>query len=185
MLASSILRMVIVRIPEDHGWVPAYPTSGTAIEFQFLSLFIIVSFLKVRVRARARKAVSVRSLMQRLDSQSDALAAADAQRDQAALETVAPHRVNEFCREHRAGRANRMAVSDCAALDIHNVVGQAEFTRDHDGDGGESLIDLDPLNRANIPAGALERLFDRRNRPEPEHARLDRGDAIGDEAGRW
>src|SRR6516164_3422362 len=61
MLASSILRMVIVRIPEDHGWVPAYPTSGTAIEFQFLSLFVIVSFLKVRVRARARKAVSVRS----------------------------------------------------------------------------------------------------------------------------
>ena len=61
MLASSILRMVIVRIPEDHGWVPAYPTSGTAIEFQFLSLFVVVSFLKVRVRARARKAVSVRS----------------------------------------------------------------------------------------------------------------------------
>src|SRR6516162_8635669 len=62
MLAFSILRMVIVRIPEDHGWVPTYPTSGTAIEFQFLSLFVIVSFLKVRVRARARKAVSVRSL---------------------------------------------------------------------------------------------------------------------------
>ena len=59
MLASSILRMVIVRIPEDHRWVPAYPTSGIAIEFQFLSLFVIVSFLKVRVRARARKAVSV------------------------------------------------------------------------------------------------------------------------------
>src|SRR6516164_9741163 len=61
MLAFSILRMVIVRIPEDHGWVPAYPTSGTAIEFQFLSLFVIVSFLKVHARARARKAVSVRS----------------------------------------------------------------------------------------------------------------------------
>jgi len=29
--------------------------------YQFLSLFVIVSFLKVRVRARARKAVSVRS----------------------------------------------------------------------------------------------------------------------------
>ena len=123
--------------------------------------------------------------MQRLDGQGDALAAADAQRDDAARKSVAPHRVDEFCREHRAGRANRMAVSDCAALDIHNVVGQAEFTRDHDGDGSESFIDLDPLNRANIPAGALERLFDRRNRPEPEHAGLDRGDAIGDETGRW
>ena len=36
---------VIVRIPEDHRWVPAYPTSGIAIEFQFLSLFVTVSFL--------------------------------------------------------------------------------------------------------------------------------------------
>jgi hypothetical protein len=31
-----------------------YPTSGTAIEFQFVSLFVTVSFLKVRARARAR-----------------------------------------------------------------------------------------------------------------------------------
>ncbi len=58
MLASvrcfSIL-MVIVHIPDDQGWVPAYPTSGTAIEFQFLSLFVTVSFLKVRARTRARK----------------------------------------------------------------------------------------------------------------------------------
>ena len=74
--------------------------------------------------------------MQRLDGQSDALAAADAQRDQAAFETVTPHRVNEFCREHRARRANRMAVGHRTALDIHNVIGQSEFARDHDGDGG-------------------------------------------------
>ena len=62
MLAFSILRMVIVRIPEDHGWVPAYPTSGTAIEFQFLSPFVIVSFLKVRVRARAQGGVGSESV---------------------------------------------------------------------------------------------------------------------------
>jgi hypothetical protein len=61
MLAFSILRMVIVRIPEDYGWVPAYPTSGTAIEFQFLSPFVIVSFLKVRVRARAQGGVGSES----------------------------------------------------------------------------------------------------------------------------
>jgi hypothetical protein len=45
--------MVIVRI---------YPTSGTAIEVQFLSLFVTVSFLKVRVRAHARKEASIRGL---------------------------------------------------------------------------------------------------------------------------
>jgi hypothetical protein len=41
--------------------VPAHPTSGTAIEFQFLSLFVAVSFLKVRVRARPRKEASVQA----------------------------------------------------------------------------------------------------------------------------
>ena len=48
--------------PEDLGWVPAHPTSGTAIEFQFLSLFVTVSFLKVRARPDARKEASIRSL---------------------------------------------------------------------------------------------------------------------------
>src|SRR3974390_332843 len=102
--------------------------------------------------------------MQRLDGQSDALAAADAQRDQAALETVTPHRVNEFCREHRARRANRVAVGDRTALDIHNVIGQSEFARDHNGDGGKGFIDLNPLDGSDIPASALQRLFDRGNR---------------------
>jgi hypothetical protein len=60
-LARSVL-MVIVRMHEDRGWMPAYPTSGTAIEFQFLSLFVTVSFLKVRVRAHARKRTAIRSL---------------------------------------------------------------------------------------------------------------------------
>ena len=36
----------------------AHPTSGTATEFQFLSLFVTVSFLKVRARPDARKDVS-------------------------------------------------------------------------------------------------------------------------------
>ena len=31
--------------PEDQGRVPAYPTSGTATEFQSPSLFVTVSFL--------------------------------------------------------------------------------------------------------------------------------------------
>src|SRR5215472_8789986 len=102
--------------------------------------------------------------MQRLDSQSDALAAADAQRDETALETIAPHRVNEFCREHRTGRANRVTVGDRTAVHVNNVVRQSEFARNDNGDGGEGFIDLNPLDRANVPASALERLFDRGNR---------------------
>src|SRR5208337_3179726 len=46
----------------------------------------------------------------------------------------------------------------------------------------ESLVDLYALYHAQRPAGALERLLDRRNRPKAEHPRLDRRDAIGDQA---
>ena len=61
------------------------------------------------------------------------------------------------------------------AFHIGDVVRQSELARDHNRDRGESFIDLDPLDRANVPAGALQRLFDRRNRSEPEHAGLDGG----------
>ena len=93
--------------------------------------------------------------MQRFDRKRDALAAADAQRDDAALEAVAAHRVNELRGQHRAGRADRMAVRDGAALDIDDVFGQSELARDHDGDGRERLVDLDALDGADVPAGAL------------------------------
>jgi hypothetical protein len=46
---------------DPHGHRPI-PTGGTAIEVQFLSLFVTVSFLKVRVRARAREIRAIRSL---------------------------------------------------------------------------------------------------------------------------
>ena len=91
--------------------------------------------------------------MQRLDGQSDALAAADAQRDQAAFETVTPHRVNEFCREHRARRANRVAVGHRTALDIHNVIGQSEFARDQVAMAAKaSLISTRSTDRISQPA---------------------------------
>ena len=53
-------------------------------------------------------------LRQRLDGERDALPAADAQRDDAALEAVAPHGVNEARSEDGAGRADRMSVRNRA-----------------------------------------------------------------------
>ena len=46
-----------------------------------------------------------------------------------------------------------------------------------------SLIS-DALDRADVPAGPLQRLSDRRDRPKAEHAGLDCGDAVGDKARR-
>ena len=73
-------------------------------------------------------------------------------------------------------------MSHGAAFDVDNVFGQPELTRDNDGDGREGFIDLDALNGANIPAGALQGLLDRGHRSQSEHARFDRSDAVRDQA---
>ena len=119
--------------------------------------------------------------MQHLDRKRDALTAADAQSDQAALETVPAHRVNELRRQHGSGRADRVAVRDGAAIDIDDLVGQSELARDDDGDRRERLIDLGPLDRVDVPSGALQRLLDGWHGPQTKHAGLDRRNAVGDE----
>src|SRR5216684_4086587 len=119
----------------------------------------------------------------RFERKRDALPAADAEGDHAALQAVAAHRVDEAGREHGARGADRVTMRDGAALDIDDVGREAELARHGDDDGGEGLVDLDALDLAEGPARAGERLLHRRDRPEAEHAGLDRGDAIGDESG--
>lgn len=89
--------------------------------------------------------------VQHFDGQRDALTTAHTQRDQAAREPVAAHRVDKIGSQYRARRPDRVAVGDSAAFDIDDVFGQAEFTSDNDGDRGEGFIDLDTFDRANIP----------------------------------
>ena len=88
--------------------------------------------------------------MQRLDRQRDALAAADAKRDQAASQTVAAHRVDQLGCQHCAGGTDRMAMGDGAAFDVDDVLGEPELARGNGGDGGEGLVDLGTLDRANV-----------------------------------
>ena len=65
--------------------------------------------------------------MHSFNRERDALAATDAQRDDAALEAVAPHGVNELRGQDRAGGADRMAVRDGTALDIDDIFGESEL----------------------------------------------------------
>jgi hypothetical protein len=81
------------------------------------------------------------------------LAATDAERDDAASETVTTHRVNEFCREHRASGANRMTVGDCTAFDIDDIVGQSKLAGDDNGNRAKaSLISIRSIARISQPA---------------------------------
>jgi hypothetical protein len=57
------------------------------------------------------------------------LAAANAQVDDAALETVAAHRVDKAGGQHCARRADRMAMRNGATLDIDDILRQTELAR--------------------------------------------------------
>ena len=55
-----------------------------------------------------------------------------------------------------------------AAFDIDDLLGQTEFARHNDGNGGKRFIDFDALYGADVPAagGALQGLLHRRDRSE-------------------
>ena len=77
-----------------------------------------------------------------LKRERDTLAAADAQRDDAALETVASHRVDETGRQHGAGRSDRMAMRNRASLDIDDILRQTELAHYNNGDRRKGFVDL-------------------------------------------
>src|SRR5262245_15572371 len=114
--------------------------------------------------------------VQDLDRQRYALTTADAKRDKNARQTVAAHRVDEFGRENGTGRADRMAMGHGAAFNVDDLFRKPKLASNNDGDGCEGFINLGALNRANVPAGALQGLFDRGHRSQSEHARFDRSD---------
>ena len=125
-----------------------------------------------------------RLLVQHFDRQRDALAAADAQRDQAAREAVAAHRVDEFGGEHRAGRADRVAMGDGATFDVDDVFGNPSSRATTMAMAAKaSLISTRSTEPMSQPARCNACLH-RRHRPEAEHAGLDRRNPVGDEASR-
>src|SRR5271154_6195332 len=92
--------------------------------------------------------------------------------------------MDELRGEYGTRCANRMALSDGAALDVDNVIWKSKLPRDHDSNRREGFVDLDALDRVRFPTSALQRLPHRGDWPEAEHAGLDRGDAVGNEARR-
>src|SRR5258708_36902759 len=74
----------------------------------------------------------------RFERKRDALPAADAQGDHAALQAVAAHRVDEAGREHGPRGAPRGAMGGGAALLIDDGWPEARLARPGDDDGAES-----------------------------------------------
>src|SRR5260370_9263878 len=74
----------------------------------------------------------------RFERKRDALPAADAEGDHAALQAVAAHRVDEAGREHRAPGAHRGALRDGAPPDLGDVGRVAEPRRPGQDAGAET-----------------------------------------------
>src|SRR5262245_10879893 len=74
--------------------------------------------------------------------QGDALTAPYTQRDDAPTEAVAMHRVQKTGGQHCAGRADRMTMRNGSALDIDNIVGEAELLSNSKRHGREGLVNL-------------------------------------------
>ena len=70
-----------------------------------------------------------------------------------------------------------MAVRDGAALDIDDVLAEAEFVDEGDGDCGKGFVDLDAFHRTQRPGRTRQRLSDSRHGTKTEQAGLDGTDA--------
>src|SRR5664279_4238007 len=85
-------------------------------------------------------------------------------------------------RQHRTGRAYRVAMRDCTTFYIDDFRIQTEVLRDCNCYRREGFIDLNALDVRDFPAGTIERLLYRRHRTQSEHARLNSAYTVGNEA---
>src|SRR5712664_2011971 len=101
-----------------------------------------------RARARARRSYD-------LHRERDGLAAAEAQRDDAASLAPRAQRVQQRHQEARARCADRMPERDGAAVHVELLLGDPELAA-HALDGTESFVHLEEVDRVDRPSGALE-----------------------------
>ena len=90
-----------------------------------------------------------------LDGERDAVAAAEAQRRDAALQVSALQRVEQRRQHAAAARADRVAERDSAAVDVHLRRIDAELVEHGDRLHGERLVQLEEIDVLQIPAGLL------------------------------
>src|SRR5687767_9156925 len=101
-----------------------------------------------------------------LQQQRDALAAADAQRDEAELVTLALHLRQALGGDERAGRRDRMAERDGAAVRVDLRGVEVEVADDRERLRGERLVELDHADLVERAPGLLHRAAHRRDRTD-------------------
>jgi hypothetical protein len=117
-----------------------------------------------------------------LERERYALSATNAQRDDASTLASRFHSMQQANGQNRARRSNGMTVRNSAAINIHDVLGQSELFGNDQGNGGESFVDLDPLQVRRGPAGPFKSSVHGSYRPESKEARLNRRPSVRDKS---
>jgi hypothetical protein len=115
------------------------------------------------------------------EDRGDALAAADAHRDQRVPAAGPAQFVEGLDDQDGTGGAERVTQGDAAAVRVGPFRRQAELGGDGEGLRGERLVHLEHVDVIHLQVGALKNLAHRGYRPDAHHARLDPGVAVGDE----
>ena len=115
-----------------------------------------------------------------LDHEGDALSAADAERGQPVAEAAGAQRVEQRDQDARAGRADRVAERDGAAVHVHALGVQLQLAQDGQALRGERLVQLEqvdavgraaPTSRAPCARPARARSPSPWDRPRPTRTR--------------
>src|SRR5690606_3814404 len=118
-----------------------------------------------------------------LESDRDRLAAANAQRGDAPLATGLAQRPEQRDHQARARAADRVAQRGRAAVQVDLFVRQVVLAHRGHGHHRESLVDLEEVGGAGVPARLRVELLDGADRRGGEPLRFLRMRRVGDEAG--
>src|SRR5699024_8781410 len=118
-----------------------------------------------------------------LDDGGDAHAAADAERDESALAAGALEFVEDRAGDHRAGRAERMAHGDGAAVDVELLVRDVHVLLETQDDRGERLVELPEVDVVGGETGGGQRLLGGRGGAGQHDGGVGAGGGGGDDAG--
>lgn len=87
-----------------------------------------------------------RGSIHRFKRKRNPLAATDAKSDDAFLDAVAFHRMQQSSGKHRAGGADRMTMRDRTAFNIDDTCVETQVLRNRNCDRREGLVNLDALD---------------------------------------
>src|SRR5258708_29390030 len=116
----------------------------------------------------------VLSALEILEDRGCSLAAADAHGDHAVARTSPPHLAEKLHGELCAGRSERMAERDRAAVHVDTLLVHTELPHHRESLRAERLVQLDEIDLVEGQSGQLQRLRNRRHRT---HAHDLRGNA--------